>query len=326
MPRSVPPLPPLRPLAPRRSTWCTAAGTAALALASLAGCGGQAGSDATDRKAATPAKAAVHTGDAAEAERPAKPEQAPAAAAPRTFKKGDRALQGLIADDVPAYNKAQGDPIDGLFSLAQAFEGDAALADAAGGKLHAVLHTSKGKITCELFETQTPATVASFVGLARGTRPYLDPKTKEWTTGKFFDGVLFHRVIDDFMIQTGDPTGTGRGGPGFFVPDEFDPKLRHNKAGILSMANRNRVDPATQKLRVDPASGKPLGNTGSSQFFVTVRPTEQLDDRHTVFGQCDTKVAETISKVEVRTNQALGEDHKPVEDVRIEKVEFERRK
>lgn len=241
------------------------------------------------------------------------------------FKKGDRALKGLIAADVPAYNKAQGDPVDGLFTLEQAFEGDEKLADKSAGTLTAVFDTTMGKFECELFEEGAPITVANFVGLARGKRPFLDKDTKEWITTNFYDGVIFHRVIDGFMDQTGDRAGTGRGSTGFFVPDEFDPKLRHNKPGILSMANRNRVNPRTQKLEVDEKTGQTLGNTGSSQFFITVRDTSQLDDRHTVFGQCDPKIPKKISKVEVRTNRQLGEDHKPVEDVTIKKLTIVRK-
>ncbi|TPV94756.1 MAG: peptidylprolyl isomerase [Myxococcales bacterium FL481] len=184
-----------------------------------------------------------------------------------------------------------------------------------------------GKITCELYEKQAPLTVANFVGLARGTRPAQDPKTKKWDKGKkYFDGMLFHRVIEGFMLQTGDPTGTGTGGPNYFVLDEFDPSLRHNSAGLLSMANRNPVDPKTKTLYKDPKTGQPLGNTGSSQFFVTVAKTPHLDDRHTVFGKCDTKVATKISKVEVTTNPALRLDHRPKEDVHLRSVKIERRK
>lgn len=243
-----------------------------------------------------------------------------------TFKKGDRALQGLIAADVPAYNKAQGDPVDGLFTLEQAFEGDEKLADSEGGTLYATFKTSMGEFECKLFEKEAPYTVANFVGLARGVRPYLDAETKEWTKSKFYDGILFHRVIEGFMLQTGDPTGTGTGGPGYFVPDEFDKSLRHNSGGILSMANRNRVDPRSEKLFVDEKTGQTLGNTGSSQFFVTVAATPHLDGRHTVFGKCaDASVPKEISKVKVRTNRAQRVDHKPVEDVTLEQVTFARR-
>lgn len=243
-----------------------------------------------------------------------------------SFKKGDRAMQGLIAADVPAFNKAQGDPTEGLFTLEQAFEGDDKLADAQGGTLYATFKTSMGEFECKLFEKEAPYTVANFVGLARGVRPYLDAETKEWKKDKFYDGILFHRVIEGFMLQTGDPTGTGTGGPGYFVPDEFDKTLKHNTAGILSMANRNRVNPRSQKLFVDEKTGQTLGNTGSSQFFVTVAPTPHLDGRHTVFGKCsDAKVAKEISKVKVRTNRAQRIDHKPVEDVTLEQVTITRR-
>ena len=235
-------------------------------------------------------------------------------------------MKGIVAADVSAYNKAQGDPVEGIFDLAMAFEGDAALADAANGTLRATIETSMGNIDCELFEKEAPYTVANFVGLARGVRPIRDPKTGSWEKIPFYDGVIFHRVIERFMLQTGDRTGTGRGGPGYFIPDEFDKSLRHNRPGILSMANRNRVDPRTQKLRVDPATGQTLGNTGSSQFFLTVAPTAYLDDRHSIFGRCETKVATKISQVETQTNRALGMDHKPKQDVTIKTIKIERRK
>lgn len=242
------------------------------------------------------------------------------------FRDGDKALAGLIAADVPAYNKAQGDPIDGLFTLEMAFEGDEKLADTDAGTLYANFETTMGDFECELFEEQAPLTVASFVGLARGVRPFKDPEEKTWTKAPFFEGILFHRVIDGFMIQTGDPTGTGTGSPGFFVPDEFHPDLRHVGPGVLSMANRNRVDRATQKLRTDPMTGQTVGNTGSSQFFVTVAPTPHLDDRHTIFGRCkDASVPKKISKVETVTNAALRMDHKPKDEVKIKKVEVYRK-
>ncbi len=242
------------------------------------------------------------------------------------FRKGDPARNGLVAVDIPAYNKAQGDPIEGLFGLERAFEGDATLADPSNGTLRATIKTTMGALECELFEKQAPYTVANFVGLARGTRPTRDRKTNEWKKIPFYDGVVFHRVIENFMLQTGDRDGTGRGSPGYFVPDEFDKTLRHNRPGILSMANRNRVDPRTQKLRTDPKTGLPLGNTGSSQFFVTVAPTAYLDDRHTIFGRCDNKIAKKISTVETQTNRALGMDHRPKKDVKIKTIKIERRK
>lgn len=242
------------------------------------------------------------------------------------FRKGDPARKGLVAVDIPAYNKAQGDPIDGLFGLEQAFDGAPNLADMSKGTLHATIKTTMGELKCELFEKQAPYTVANFVGLARGTRPTRDSKTDEWKKIPFYDGVVFHRVIENFMLQTGDRDGTGRGSPGYFVPDEFDKALRHNRPGILSMANRNRVDPRTQTLKTDPKTGLPLGNTGSSQFFITVAPTAYLDDRHTIFGRCDSKITSKISKVETQTNRALGMDHRPKKDVKIKTITIERGK
>ncbi len=240
---------------------------------------------------------------------------------PGQFKKHDRALQGLVAPDVFPFNAAQGDPVGGPFTLEMAFEGAPELADASKGKLFATLVTDMGDIRCELFEKQAPLTIANFVGLARGTRPWWDAKTKSWVKEVYYKDLLWHRVIDGFMIQTGDHTGGGSGGPGYFVPDEFDPTLSHSGPGILSMANRNRVDRATQKLHRDPKTGLELGNTGSSQFFVTVAPGKRaayLDGRHTVFGKCEPKVAIEISKVDTAAQD------RPVKEVRLKEVKLER--
>src|SRR5690606_15678651 len=120
------------------------------------------------------------------------------------FRKGDRALQGLVRPDVFAFNKAQGDPVDGPFTLEMAFEGAPELADASKGKLFANIETTMGAIRCELFEEQTPLTVANFVGLGRGTRPWFDAKSKAWKTEVYYADILIHRVIDGFMVQMGD--------------------------------------------------------------------------------------------------------------------------
>ena len=135
------------------------------------------------------------------------------------------------------------------------------------GKLVAVLDTSEGAITCELFEAEAPLTVANFVGLARGLKAFVDPATDRAVTGlPYFDGQIFHRVIPNFMIQSGDPTGSGLGGPGYAIPDEFHADLRHDRPGVLSMAN--------------------LGpDTGGSQFFITEIAAPHLDGRHTIFGR-----------------------------------------
>ena len=129
--------------------------------------------------------------------------------------------------------------------------------------LYAVIETNKGDIVLELFYKKTPMTVGNFVALSEGT---MKTVSKEYQGKKFYDGVKFHRVIKDFMIQTGDPKGNGTGGPGYKFEDEIVPELRHDKAGILSMANAG-------------------SGTNGSQFFITHKPTPHLDGRHTVFGK-----------------------------------------
>jgi peptidyl-prolyl cis-trans isomerase A (cyclophilin A) len=194
------------------------------------------------------------------------------------------------------------DPIEGEFTLAQAFEGDAALADKAGGKLTATLTTTKGEFDCELFEDDAPVTVANFVGLARGTRPWRDDKAGGWVERPYYDSVVFHRVEKDFMAQTGDHTGAGNGGPGYtLAKDELG--LKHKWAGTLSMAN--------------------LGpGTANSQFFVTVKPTPHLDGKHAVFGKCDPKVAKEITEVKVDPRR----NHRPYEPIKLERVTIARKK
>lgn len=121
-------------------------------------------------------------------------------------------------------------------------------------------------MVCRLFEKEAPNTVANFIDLAEGTKEFTDPRTGKKVKRPFFDGLTFHRVIPDFMIQGGCPLGTGTGGPGYRFADEFHPSLRHDKAGKLSMANAGP-------------------GTNGSQFFVTVAPTPWLDNRHSIFGE-----------------------------------------
>ncbi|HEY0137189.1 MAG TPA: peptidylprolyl isomerase, partial [Nannocystis sp.] len=142
------------------------------------------------------------------------------------FRKGQIARPGMSPEDLLEYNKAQGDPM-GSIDLKTALAGDPALEDTSKGKLFATFDTTMGSFRCELYEDKTPNTVANFVGLARGVRPFYDKKSDAWKTAPFYDGILFHRVIPGFMIQTGDPLGTGTGGPGFLITDEFDKSLRH---------------------------------------------------------------------------------------------------
>src|SRR5580658_8875072 len=131
--------------------------------------------------------------------------------------------------------------------------------------LTATLRTSQGTVQVRLFPDHAPKTVANFVELAEGAREWTDPRTRQATTGRLYDGTVFHRVIPRFMIQGGDPLGQGTGNPGYKFEDEFHPELRHSGAGILSMANSG------------PASN-------GSQFFITEGPTPHLDNKHSVFG------------------------------------------
>jgi peptidyl-prolyl cis-trans isomerase A (cyclophilin A) len=133
------------------------------------------------------------------------------------------------------------------------------------GPVYATLKTSMGDIVIQLFDDKAPKTVANFVGLASGTKEWIDPKTGEKVKRPLYNGTIFHRVIPGFMIQGGDPLGNGTGSPGYRFEDEFSPDLRHSKGGILSMANAGP-------------------NTNGSQFFITLAPTPHLDNRHSVFG------------------------------------------
>jgi peptidyl-prolyl cis-trans isomerase A (cyclophilin A) len=157
-----------------------------------------------------------------------------------------------------------------------------------------------GSFTCELFEKQTPKTVANFVGLARGLRAFKDPTTGAWTKKAFYDGLVFHRVIPGFMIQGGDPKGTGTGDPGYTFEDEFVPELKMDKPGILAMANRG------------PA-------TNGSQFFITEKGAPWLTGKHTIFGQCDP--VDLVIKI---TGVPKGPRDAPTEPVTIKKVTISR--
>jgi peptidyl-prolyl cis-trans isomerase A (cyclophilin A) len=161
--------------------------------------------------------------------------------------------------------------------------------------------TTLGNFTAELFEEQAPRTVENFVGLAEGSRPWIHPGTRERLTDPSYDGVIFHRVIDGFVIQGGDPLGEGHGGPGYQFEDEFHPGLRHDRAGILSMANAGP-------------------NTNGSQFFITLGPTPHLDRRHSIFGAVTTglDVVERIGRV------ATDRHDRPVTPVVMTRVKIER--
>lgn len=165
--------------------------------------------------------------------------------------------------------------------------------------LVANIETTKGTFRCRLFSEEAPLAVANFVGLARGLRAWLDPKTGQWVRRPFYDGLTFHRVIPGFMIQGGCPLGDGTGGPGYAFRDEFHLRLRHDKPGRLSMAN----------------SGP---NTNGSQFFITEAPTPWLDDHHTIFGECEPlDLVKEIARVPAT-------DTRPNEPVRIRAIRFSR--
>ncbi len=166
---------------------------------------------------------------------------------------------------------------------------------------YAVLETSQGAVVCRLFEEEAPKTVANFLGLAEGTKEFTDPRTGQKVKRPFYDGLIFHRVIPDFMIQAGCPLGTGTGGPGYSFADEFHASLRHDRPGKLSMANAGP-------------------NTNGSQFFITVAPTPWLDRRHTIFGEV-VEGQETIVKI---SQVASDPNDRPRVPVVIEKVCIER--
>jgi peptidyl-prolyl cis-trans isomerase A (cyclophilin A) len=167
----------------------------------------------------------------------------------------------------------------------------------------AVLHTNQGDITVELFPDHAPKTVANFADLAEGRREWTHPATREKTTDKLYDGTVFHRIIDGFMIQGGDPLGQGIGGPGYQFGDEIHPDLAFTKPYLLAMANAGP-------------------GTNGSQFFITVAATSWLTGKHTIFGEVADQesrdVVDRIGKV------ATGRGDKPVEDVVIESVEVQR--
>jgi len=187
-----------------------------------------------------------------------------------------------------------GDPNHGSFTLAEATKG---LPGPASAPLLAVIDTNKGKFTCELFDKQAPVTVANFIGLATGKRAWLDAKTNKWVQKKpLYDGLIFHRVIPGFMIQGGDPLGTGTGNPGYRFQDEIAPDLKFDRPGLLAMAN---AGPATN----------------GSQFFITEGTPEHLTGRHTIFGAC-----EPVALVGEIARAKAGPRDKPLEDVVIKKI------
>ncbi len=166
-------------------------------------------------------------------------------------------------------------------------------------ELSATLHTSEGDIEIELFDERVPKTVENFVELATGEKEWEHPESGETMDKPLYDEVEFHRIIDDFMIQTGDPTGTGRGGPGYTFDDEFHPDLRHDEPGKVSMANRGP-------------------DTNGSQFFITLGAQPHLDDKHAVFGE----VTDGMDVVEKIGNASTDMHDRPTTPIHLESVEI----
>jgi len=165
--------------------------------------------------------------------------------------------------------------------------------------LHAVIETSAGTMTCRLYPEHAPKTVENFVGLAKGTKQFEDPKTGEKVQRPFYDGLIFHRVMPNFMIQGGCPLSTGTGGPGYQFEDEFTKELRFDQVGKLAMANAGP-------------------GTNGSQFFITVAPTPWLNDHHTIFGEV-VQGQHVVTKISTVTRDRRD---KPLEPVVINAVKI----
>jgi peptidyl-prolyl cis-trans isomerase A (cyclophilin A) len=240
--------------------------------ATSAGENGETGETGTEgAEAGESAEAADGDAPAAGSDQPTAPENASAPAYPDE-------VRPPRADDLSHY-------VEGL--------------DGAGALL-ATIATSMGEIRCELYEEKTPITVANFVGLARGIKPFRDPRTGDPVNRPFYDGLIFHRVIPTFMIQGGDPMGNGSGGPGYQFGLEIHPLARHGGPGTLAMANAGP-------------------DTNGSQFYITETAKSQLNDKYTVFGRCkNISVVRDIARVET------GGQNRPARDVRIERITISR--
>jgi peptidyl-prolyl cis-trans isomerase A (cyclophilin A) len=163
----------------------------------------------------------------------------------------------------------------------------------------ATIHTNKGAFTVRLMPEHAPKTVENFTGLATGSRGWTDPRDGESKSSALYPGTIFHRVIPGFMVQAGDPTGTGRGGPGYEFEDEVEGGPSFDRPGLLAMANAGP-------------------GTNGSQFFVTVAATPWLDGKHTIFGE----VTDGYDVVEAISGVPTGAQDRPVDDVVIDRIEI----
>jgi peptidyl-prolyl cis-trans isomerase A (cyclophilin A) len=222
-------------------------------------------------------------------------ERARAGAENERVSEGTGVLETHANGASPAESDDAKDPTGGAFTLA-----DATAGLAGSGPLVATIKTSKGALTCRLFDDKAPITVANFVGLARGTRPFKSHPDGRWVKKAFYDGTTFHRIIKGFMIQGGDQRGTGIGDPGYDVVDEIWPGATHDRAGLLCMANRGK-------------------NTNGSQFFITDAPARQLDGNYTIFGECS-----PVSVVREIASVPKGPGDRPLSPVTIDRIEISR--
>lgn len=190
-----------------------------------------------------------------------------------------------------------------LMVLAGAFSTPAAAQEKRDPGLYVTFQTTQGTIVCRLFEKEAPITVKNFVDLAEGNKEWKDPKTGAMKKSRYYDGLIFHRVIPDFMIQGGDPTGTGMGGPGYKFKNEYTPSIKFDKAGRLAMANAGR-------------------DTNGSQFFITEAPVG-LDARdYTIFGQV-VEGLDVVKKI-ARVPKTPSNKERPLQPVVMKKVTIER--
>jgi len=167
------------------------------------------------------------------------------------------------------------------------------------GSLYAGIHTNLGEVIVRLWDEKAPNTVANFVGLSRGSKEWQDPVSGRWQKRALYHDVICHRVIPDFMVQCGDPTGQGRGGPGYTFADEINPDVHFDRAGLIAMANRGP-------------------NTNGSQFFLTDGPATHIDGKHTIFGEV-IKGADIVSKI---ARVPVGASHRPTSEVVIKNIEI----
>jgi peptidyl-prolyl cis-trans isomerase A (cyclophilin A) len=195
----------------------------------------------------------------------------------------------------PSGGSKGGDPMNGSFSLADATK------DLPGkGPIVAKIDTSKGVLQCKLFDDKAPVTVANFIGLATGKRAWKDPNSGQWVNKPAYDGTGFHRIIKGFMIQGGDPKGNGSGEPGYVIKDELWEGAKHDRAGLLCMANRGP-------------------NTNGAQFFITDQAAAHLDTSYTIFGECA-----PVEVVHDIANVPTGMGDKPQTPVTIKSVTISR--